>query len=75
MQQYINQLDQLTHQLFSRYRSDFNRSWQISTDFDGKIGVLVSGGIDSSIIAVYCEALPELTLGASTQTGFQSAEP
>lgn len=45
MDKYIDQLSQLMDKSFLQYKLKFN----------DKIGVLVSGGIDSSIIAYYCK--------------------
>lgn len=47
MKRYINQLALLTNELFSKYKKQINTK--------EKVGVLVSGGIDSSIIAYYCQ--------------------
>lgn len=47
MNRYINQLALLTDKLFFKYKKQINTK--------EKIGVLVSGGIDSSIIAYYCK--------------------
>jgi len=46
MNRYINQLTLLTDKLFSKYKKQINSK--------EKVGVLVSGGIDSSIVASFC---------------------
>ncbi|MBU2103374.1 MAG: asparagine synthase C-terminal domain-containing protein, partial [Candidatus Omnitrophica bacterium] len=68
MNRYINQLSSLMDDIFSKYRKQKNAK--------EKVGVLVSGGIDSSIVAHYCKKyFPKQTVLFSFGTPISKDRP